>query len=76
MYYDSLWHTVLRYLGGVHTDERARQLAALSGNNVSLLDSAGALVRGQPETPERKLALSRVDLAELRARRLGSPLST
>ena len=35
--------------------------------DVSLLRSAGALLRGRAETPERELALSLVDLAVLRA---------
>jgi hypothetical protein len=67
VYYDNLWSTVLRNLGGVQKDERAERLAALSGNDVSLLRSAGARLRGRAETPERELALSLVDLAVLRA---------
>jgi hypothetical protein len=60
---------LLRYLSGADTDERAKRLAALSGNDVSLLRSASALLRGRPETPVRKLALALVDLAGLRAGR-------
>jgi hypothetical protein len=67
MYCDNLWSTLLRHLGGVQKDERAKRLAALSGNDVSLLRSAAAHLRGQPETPERELALLLVDLAVLRA---------
>jgi hypothetical protein len=67
VYYDNLWSTVLRSVGGVETDERAKRLAARSGNDVSLLRSAGALLRGRAETPERELALSLADLAVLRA---------
>jgi hypothetical protein len=67
VYYDNVWSTVLRYLGGVQTDERAKRFAALSGNDVSSLRSARALLRGRAETPERELALSLVDLAVLRA---------
>jgi hypothetical protein len=67
VYYDNLWSTVLRNLGGVQTDERAKRLASLSGNDASVLRSAGALLRGRVETPERELALSLVDLAVLRA---------
>jgi hypothetical protein len=50
VYYDNLWSTVLRYLGGVQTDERAQRPAALSGNDVSSLRSAGALLRRRAET--------------------------
>jgi hypothetical protein len=66
MYCDNLWSTLLRHRG-VQKDERAKRLAALSGNDVSLLRSAAAHLRGQPETPERELALLLVDLAVLRA---------
>jgi hypothetical protein len=69
VYYDNLWPTVLRHMGGIPTDERAKRLAGLSGNNVSLLRTAGALLRRRPETPERRLALSLIDLAVLRAGR-------
>jgi hypothetical protein len=69
VYYDNLWPTVLRHMGGIPTDERAKRLAGRSGNNVSLLRTAGALLRRRPETPERRLALSLIDLAVLRAGR-------
>jgi hypothetical protein len=72
VYYHNLWSTVLRSLGGVQVDERAKRLAALSVNDVSLLRSASALLRGRAETPERELALSLVDLAVLRVLRSAS----
>jgi hypothetical protein len=68
VYYDNLWSTVLRYLGGVPADERAKRLAGLSGNDVALLRYAGRLLRRRPDTLERGLALSLLDLAVLRAR--------
>jgi hypothetical protein len=46
IYYDNLWSTLLRHLGGVQKDEPAKRLAALSGNVVSLLRSAAAQLRG------------------------------
>jgi hypothetical protein len=67
LYYDNLWSTLLRYLSGANTEEHARRLAALSGNDVSLLRAAGALMHDRPDDPERALALSLIDLAVLRA---------